>query len=127
MKNLQQLAQFFRALGDVSRLRLVDLLAREGEMCVCKIVPALGLPQSTVSHHLATLRHAGLVTQRRAGQMIFYALNDSPLLKEALKTVERIELASGTEKAPAAFSFADARQKVSSTSNAEEIVRTSDL
>lgn len=90
MNNAEELAELFRALGDLTRLRIVDLLAREGEMCVCRIVPALGLPQSTVSHHLATLRHAGLVRQRREGQMIFYSLRESDLLEGALSLLESL-------------------------------------
>lgn len=90
MNNPEELAELFRALGDLTRLRIVDLLAGEGEMCVCRIVPALGLPQSTVSHHLATLRHAGLVRQRREGQMIFYSLRNSSSLEDARKVIERL-------------------------------------
>jgi len=60
------------------------MLAESGEMCVCKIVEALGMGQPAVSHHMASLRHAGLVRHRKEGQWIHYSLNrdafrDGPL------------------------------------------------
>jgi len=102
MKDPAELAELFRALGDSTRLRIVQLLASEGEMCVCRIFPELGLPQSTVSHHLATLRHAGLVRQRREGQMIFYSLRDSALLEQALELVGKLRAAARSLEASAA-------------------------
>jgi len=65
--------QFFRALADRTRLRLVNLLVR-GTLCVCDLQRILGEPQSTVSRHLAYLKAAGLITDRRDGVRIFYAL-----------------------------------------------------
>jgi ArsR family transcriptional regulator len=63
----------FRALGDRTRLRIVNLLAR-GSLCVCDIQRILGQPQSSVSRHLALLRSAGLIHDRRDGMRMFYAL-----------------------------------------------------
>ncbi len=63
----------FRALGDRTRLRIVNLLAR-GSLCVCDIQRILGQPQSSVSRHLALLRSAGLIRDRRDGMRMFYAL-----------------------------------------------------
>ncbi len=63
----------FRALGDPTRLRIVNLLAR-GSLCVCDIQRILGQPQSSVSRHLALLRSAGLIRDRRDGMRMFYAL-----------------------------------------------------
>ena len=65
----------FRLLADETRLRSLLLLAREGELCVCELVYALGLIQPKVSRHLAALREAGVVVDRRAGQWIYYRLN----------------------------------------------------
>jgi ArsR family transcriptional regulator len=65
--------QFFRALADRTRLRLINLLVR-GTLCVCDLQRILGEPQSTVSRHLAYLKAAGLITDRRDGVRIFYAL-----------------------------------------------------
>lgn len=65
--------RLFRALADHTRLRIVNLLAR-GPLCVCDIQRILDEPQSTVSRHLAYLKTAGLVTDRRDGVRVFYAL-----------------------------------------------------
>ena len=65
--------QFFRALADPTRLRLINLLVR-GTLCVCDLQRILGEPQSTVSRHLAYLKSAGLVADRRDGVRIFYRL-----------------------------------------------------
>lgn len=67
------LEKFFQALGDRTRLRLVNLMA-EGEICVCFLVEVLDQPQPTISRHLAYLRRAGLVTARRDGKWMSYRL-----------------------------------------------------
>jgi ArsR family transcriptional regulator, arsenate/arsenite/antimonite-responsive transcriptional repressor len=66
-------ARLFKALSDETRLRILALL-REGELCVCDLMAILELPQSTVSRHLAYLRNAGLVDDRRQGVWMFYRL-----------------------------------------------------
>ncbi|HET9582010.1 MAG TPA: metalloregulator ArsR/SmtB family transcription factor [Gemmatimonadota bacterium] len=63
----------FRALGDPTRVRIVNLLAA-GELCVCDLVELLGLPQPTISRHLAVLRVSGLVWTRRRGRYSHYGL-----------------------------------------------------
>ena len=67
--------QLFKALSDTTRLRCLSLLVNTDELCVCELTNALGLPQPKVSHHLAALRKAELVTDRKAGLWIYYALN----------------------------------------------------
>jgi len=67
------LEKLFQALGDRTRLRLVNLMA-EGEICVCFFVEALDQPQPTISRHLAYLRRAGLVAARRDGKWMSYRL-----------------------------------------------------
>lgn len=62
----------FRALGDETRLRILEILAT-GERCVGDLMDALELGQSLVSHHLRALRQAGLVTVRRDGRWIYYS------------------------------------------------------
>jgi ArsR family transcriptional regulator, arsenate/arsenite/antimonite-responsive transcriptional repressor len=75
----------FRALADRTRLRIVNLLAR-GSLCVCDIQRILEQPQSSVSRHLALLKSAGLIRDRRDGMRIFYALAawDSALARGVL-------------------------------------------
>ena len=70
---LERLEGVFRALADRTRLRILALLAG-GEVCVCEIHESLGLPQPTVSRHLAYLRSAGLVTGRKEGLWVHYNL-----------------------------------------------------
>ena len=72
-RNLEALAQLCHILGDKTRLRIVQSL-QEGEMNVTAICKGLKLPQPTVSRHLAILRMAGLVANRRAGKQIYYSL-----------------------------------------------------
>lgn len=66
-------AVIFKALADDTRLRILNLL-RQRETCVCEIVDVLGVCQSKVSRHLATLKHASLVTCRREGPWVYYSL-----------------------------------------------------
>ena len=66
----------FAALSDPIRLRALLLMAREGELCVCELTHALGVAQPKVSRHLAALREAGLVRDRREAQWVHYAIVD---------------------------------------------------
>lgn len=67
-------AQFFKVLGDEARLKLLWLLFNQPELCVCDLMAVTGLTQSKVSRHLATLRHAGLVVDRKDGLWSYYAI-----------------------------------------------------
>jgi ArsR family transcriptional regulator, arsenate/arsenite/antimonite-responsive transcriptional repressor len=67
-------AQFFKLLADESRLRILWLLFHRSELCVCDIMAALGISQSKASRHLAALRHAELVTDRKQGLWSYYSL-----------------------------------------------------
>lgn len=69
-------AKLFKALADETRLRILALLSH-GELCVCDLMEVLQLPQSTVSRHLAHLRNAGLVHDRRQGVWIYYRLAEA--------------------------------------------------
>jgi len=63
--------RFFQALGDTTRLRLLNLMGSQ-EICVCYLVEILGGPQPKISRHLAYLRSAGIVTARREGKWMYY-------------------------------------------------------
>jgi ArsR family transcriptional regulator len=67
------LAHLLKAAGETTRLRILNLL-RQGTICVCDLQAVLGLPQPTVSRHLAALRHAGLVRDSREGPRVLYSL-----------------------------------------------------
>lgn len=65
--------RFFQALGDKTRLRLLNLIGGQ-EVCVCYFVEILGQPQPKISRHLAYLRGAGIVTSRREGKWMHYRI-----------------------------------------------------
>jgi ArsR family transcriptional regulator len=67
------LERFFQALGDRTRLRLLNLMG-DREICVCYFVEILGQPQPKISRHLAYLRSAGMVAARREGKWIHYRI-----------------------------------------------------
>lgn len=68
------LAPAFKALGDPVRLQLTSMIASapSGEICVCDLTPAFTLSGPTISHHLKTLRDAGLVDAERRGTWVHY-------------------------------------------------------
>lgn len=83
------LERFFQALGDRTRLRLLNLMGGQ-ELCVCYFVEVMGLPQPKISRHLAYLRRVGLVAARREGKWMHYQMVTPPdagaarILKETL-------------------------------------------
>ena len=66
---------FFTALADPTRRRILALLQAEGERCVCVLYETLGLPQPKVSRHLGVLRAAGVVATRREGLWVHYRIH----------------------------------------------------
>ncbi len=70
---MRSLVNLFKALSDETRLRILNLLS-EGELCVCELMDALQMPQPRISHQLRILRDAGLITDRREGKWMIYAL-----------------------------------------------------
>jgi ArsR family transcriptional regulator len=70
-----ELERLFRALGDRHRVRILNVLVQAGEpVCVCELVPTLGLAQPTVSYHLKQLSDAGLIERERRGTFAYYGL-----------------------------------------------------
>jgi ArsR family transcriptional regulator len=84
----------FRALGDPTRLRILELLAG-GERCVCDVVEHMDIPQPLLSHHLKTLKAAGFLIARKAGRWSYYRLDPERLeacicaLEEALAKYDK--------------------------------------
>jgi len=94
MKNT---AKILKALADETRLRILVLLL-EGELCVCEIIAALELPQSTISRHLAYLRNSDWVLDRRQGVWMYYRLNThQDGLRQSLTAVLQKKLAADPE------------------------------
>ena len=93
------LAGTFKALGDPTRLKILDLLRARGTsccgliargergLCACDIERAVGLSQAAVSHHMAVLVREGLVDAEKRGRWMYYRRNDAALarLAEAIK------------------------------------------
>ncbi len=69
--------RLFKALSDITRLRCLSLLTNADELCVCELTQAMSIAQPKVSHHLAALRKAGLVTDRKEGLWIHYRINET--------------------------------------------------
>lgn len=87
---VEALADTFRVLGDPTRVRILDALAHS-ELCVQDLASLVGISESAVSHQLRLLRGMRLVRARRAGRLVFYALDDHhivELLRQALTHVE---------------------------------------
>lgn len=85
------LAPAFKALGDPVRLQLMSMIAsaEDGEACVCDLTPAFDLSGPTISHHLRTLREAGLVDAERRGTWVYYRARPGVLRQlAALLTIE---------------------------------------
>ena len=75
-EQLYDLAELFKVFGDSTRIRILFVLF-EAEVCVCDLAAALNMTVSAVSHQLKILKNAGLVSFRREGKTVFYALADS--------------------------------------------------
>ncbi len=75
---MRELALVFKALSDETRLQMLGLLLREGELCVCDFVEVLSVTQSKASRHLRYLVHAGLLQDRRAGIWVHFRIAKQP-------------------------------------------------
>jgi len=83
-RDVETTLRLFRALGDETRLRLLEQL-HGGEQCVCDLTDELEARQSRMSFHLKTLKDAGLVTDRREGRWVYYAINP-----DAFEALDRV-------------------------------------
>jgi len=81
---MKKTVQIFKTVGDETRLRILFLLLKNGELCVCDLEAALDMPQSTVSRHLAILRNTDLVEGRRRGVWMYYRISADNGIREAL-------------------------------------------
>ena len=72
-------ATLFRALADPARVRLVNILAGSGPVCVCELTEPLGLSQPTVSHHLKKLTAAGLLQREQRGRWAYFSINEEAM------------------------------------------------
>lgn len=82
------LSEVFKALGDKTRLRILNLLSKR-ELCVCQIHEIISMSQPNASKHLNKLRYAGIIVCRKVSQWCFYSINEkfikhSPILYDFL-------------------------------------------
>ncbi len=88
-ENIIELSKIFKALGDPTRLRIIEGLSRE-ELCVCEIAELLNMNQSAISHQLRVLRNLRLVKYRRQGKQAIYSLDDDHVLELFNQGLEHI-------------------------------------
>jgi len=91
MKKDMQIVTVCKALGDPTRLKILELLKTRGRsccqlisrdekgLCACDIEQAVGLSQAAVSHHMGQLRRAGLVNAEKRGRWVYYSRNESAI------------------------------------------------
>ncbi|MHB1000304.1 MAG: ArsR/SmtB family transcription factor [Armatimonadota bacterium] len=99
MKNLDMI---FKAMGDPTRIRIIQMLAENGEMCVCKIMEDLDMTQPAVSHHLSALKNAELVKPRKQGQWVHYSLLRPAITDQVIPFLQdisaKLELSQDTDR-----------------------------
>lgn len=88
---LEQVAERFRLLGEPVRLQILNLLQAHGELNVQELIEATGQLQANVSKHLRLLRDAGLVSRRKEGLYVYYAISDPSLAGLCLLVCGRLQ------------------------------------
>lgn len=86
---LIDLAELFKVFGDSTRIKILSALSG-GELCVCDVSTILGMTSSAVSHQLKILKNAGLVSFRREGKTVFYALADDHVMTILRQGLEHV-------------------------------------
>ncbi len=88
-KILTQMADFFKMLGDTTRIRIIYAL-QAGELCVCDLAAVLNMTSTAVSHQLRLLKQTDLVRSRREGKAVYYSLADEHVELIAAQGFEHI-------------------------------------
>ncbi|MDR4161974.1 metalloregulator ArsR/SmtB family transcription factor [Bacillus paranthracis] len=78
-EKLVETAEFFKALGDETRIQIIGMLSVE-ELCMCEIVSGLQIPTSTISHHLKLLERGKVIQSRKAGRYTVFSLDKEKVL-----------------------------------------------
>ncbi len=100
---MKDIVKIFKALSDATRLRILHLLYETGELCVCDLKTVLQCPQARISRHLAILKNAGFIDDRRDGTWVLYSLTKpkgaiQPVVRKALKQIVAVSLEFGDDK-----------------------------
>lgn len=88
----------FKLLSDTTRLRALALMHNHGELCVCELTHALNISQPKISRHLAHLRDANLVIDRRQGLWIYYQIN--PALPDWVSSILKVTIKELSQSQP---------------------------
>lgn len=88
--------EFCKALADDTRQRILEMLL-QGEMSVGDIVDAFTMSQPTISHHLNVLKHVSLVTSRKEGQQVFYAINHDNVVACCGRLIAKFDVSEVSE------------------------------
>ncbi|WP_409295463.1 ArsR/SmtB family transcription factor [Peribacillus sp. SCS-26] len=75
-QNVPEVANIFKAVADVTRLKIAYALLLEKELCVCDAAEIIGSSSATASHHLRMLGKLGLAKHRKEGKQVYYSLDD---------------------------------------------------
>ncbi|WP_448378165.1 ArsR/SmtB family transcription factor [Fervidobacterium sp.] len=86
---LENAVELLRIIGHPIRLKILQLLKQNGELCVCELLPWLEVSQPNLSQHLSILRLSGLVENNKVGNTIRYRLSNNELLHEILEIIEK--------------------------------------
>ncbi|SDF29572.1 ArsR/SmtB family transcription factor [Sporomusa acidovorans] len=89
-EEVQQIAEVFKILGDMTRLKILHALSKR-ELCVCDIAAVVNMGQSAVSHQLRLLRGARLVKYRKEGKMVWYSVDDDHVATLLAQGIEHIQ------------------------------------
>ena len=95
---LARLSELLRVISDERRLRILAALTQQ-EMCVCDLMTRLDMGQSLVSHHLAVLKQAGLVRDRRDAQWVYYSVDPQHLADLKARFLGVLDVANLTPEA----------------------------
>ena len=86
---MEKLVTLAKILSDINRLKIIALMYREKELCVCEICDTLKLSQPLVSRHLKQMREANLVQTQQSGKWMIYSLQEDERVNYLLKTIKK--------------------------------------
>lgn len=80
-KEIENTINFLKTISEENRLKILCILNKEKEVCVCHILEQLNLPQNLVSHHLKVLKDFKLINAKKEGRWIHYSINKKEINK----------------------------------------------
>jgi len=107
-----------KALSDLNRLKILELLFK-GELCVSDMVKTLKIDQPKVSHHLAILKKAGIIHDRRQGRKIIYSLN--PAVYKKSEYMDKVDFGFVSVEFKLRPKAAELRRKKAKVAKAEKV------